>query len=323
LGAENNSYLEPGHWQVSLAYRWLHSDRHFRGGHEEPQRQANGSEVINDVHTIDLSTTYALSRRLDLTFTLPFVTAERSSKYEHLGNSTANPRFTTSAGGVGDVRLVGNFWVLPPENHPNGNISLGLGVKAPTGDDAATDTFTRKVGGKIVGVERPVDQSIQPGDGGWGLLLEMQGFQKLFRRAFGYLTASYLMNPAEHNQTQTPNSTPASPTYLSVTDAYLLRIGLTHAVWPAQGLSLSLGGRMEGVPARDAIGGSQGFRRPGYAISIEPGLSWAKGKYLVNLTAPVALERNREWSVPNLASGAQGDAAFADFLILLSVSRRF
>lgn len=137
LGAHGTeySYLEKGDWQAQLAYRWLHSDRHFMNGDEVEERQANGSEVINDVHTIDLTATYALSKRFSVSLTLPFVSATRSSLYEH---DRVN-RHTMSAGGLGDVRLVGHMWLLPPDRFKEGNVALGLGVKFPTGDYKATD----------------------------------------------------------------------------------------------------------------------------------------------------------------------------------------
>ena len=310
LGALGNDYLQAGHWEASLAYRWLHSDRHFVGGQEQPQRQANDTEVINDVHTFDLTATYAVHKRFSLALTLPFVYADRSSKYEHLGNTPpTNPRFSTQAGGLGDVRLVGSVWLLDPEKHADGNFAFGVGVKAPTGEYQATDLFTRTNGPTL----RYVDSSIQPGDGGWGLLLEAQGFQKIFDRTFAYVNATYLMNPREL----------VPSTGYSVWDAYLLRTGLIYAIWPSQGLSLSLGGRVEGVPAEDVVGGSEGFRRPGYSIDIEPGITWTRGKMSVNVSAPVALERNREKNVSDLRTGRHGDAAFADYLITSSITYRF
>ena len=129
-----------GEWQGSLAYRWLHSDRHFIGDSEQPQRQANGSEVINDVHTFDVTATCALNPRFSLSLTLPFVTATRSSLYEH----DRTNRHTMTAGGLGDVRLVGNYWLFSPEKFKEGNIGLGLGVKFPTGDYQATDVKYRR-----------------------------------------------------------------------------------------------------------------------------------------------------------------------------------
>lgn len=301
MGAQGNSYLEAGDWQVSLAHRWLHSDRHFIGDREQPQRQANGSEVINDVHTFDFTATYAINSRVSLGLTLPFVHADRSSLYEH----DRTNRHHMTAGGLGDVRLVGTVWLLAPEKHPDGNFALGAGIKAPTGDYEATDYKFRPTG-KVLDY---VDNSIQPGDGGWGVMLEAQGFQKIVKNTFAYMNATYLINPRERIPT----------TGYSVWDAYLLRIGLTYAIWPENGLALSLGGRMEGVPSTDWFGGSAGSRRPGYAVSIEPGITWTHNKFSVTVTAPVALERNRERNF----QGRPGDAAFADYLITSSISYRF
>ncbi|MEW6156288.1 MAG: transporter [Verrucomicrobiota bacterium] len=314
LGAQGNSYLEKGDWQASLGYRWLHSDRHFRGGTEEANRQANDTEVINDVHTFDLSVAHAFSSRFSLALTLPFVHADRSSKYEHLGNNPpTNPRFSTQAGGLGDVRLVGTYWLFNPEKHPNGNFAFGLGIKAPTGEYEATDIFHKRRNGVEVLERGFVDNSIQPGDGGWGIMFEAQGFQKVFENTFAYMNATYLANPRER----------VPSTGYSVWDAYVLRAGLTYALWPSKGLAVSLGGRLEGVPVEDWFGGSEGSRRPGYAISIEPGITWTHRKFTVNVTAPVALERNREKSVSDLRNNRHGDAAFADYLITSSISYRF
>lgn len=302
LGAHGDkfSFLDTGDWQVSLAYRWLHSDRHFMGGEELKFRQTEESEVINDVHTFDLTVTYAVTRRLSLGLTLPFVHATRSSLYEH----DRTNRHTMSAGGLGDVRLVANFWLFSPEKHAEGNVALGLGVKAPTGDYKATD-YRHRPAGKVLDY---VDNSIQPGDGGWGVLLEILAFQKLFKNTFAYLTGTYLINPKNTNSIGN-----------SIWDSYVGRIGLSYAVWPAKGLSLSLGGRVEGVPPEDAVGKSEGRRRPGYAISIEPGITWTYKRATVSVSAPVALERNRQRNF----QGRAGDAAFADYLIISSFTYRF
>ena len=307
-------YLPAGGWQATVGYRWLHSDRHFVGGQEQPQRQARGDEVINDSHFVDLTATYGVTERLSLNLTFPFVNSDRSSKYEHLGNNPAtNPRFDTEAGGLADIRLTSSFWLFEPAKHHDGNLALGLGIKAPTGDDEATDVFTRTTG-LTLGY---VDQSIQPGDGGWGVILETQGFQKIVKNTYAYMQASYLINPQEKNPDR-----PLSTGY-SIPDSYLLRAGVSYTFWPEKGLSLALGGRMEGVPTTDWFGGSEGGRRPGYSISIEPGVTWVHRKLAVTVTAPVAIERNREKSVSDLRSGGHGDAAFADFIITSSISYRF
>lgn len=325
LGASGNAYLEEGDWQIGVAYRYVHSFRHFRGGEEEPQRVEQGTEVINDMHTWDASATYAITPRWTAALTLPTVYNERSSKYEHLGNlPLGNPRYTTRASGIGDLRLTTSYWLGNPDTSPDANLSVGAGVKMPTGDHEATDEFVRPApGGGTREVTRPVDPSIQPGDGGWGAIVDVNGFQKLADRTFGYVSATYLMNPQDTNGVETPTSRPGNVTVDSVPDGYLVRAGVSFAIWPEQGLALSLGGRLEGTPPKDLIGDSNGFRRPGYMVSIEPGLTWVKGRWTLAVNTPVALVRNRQVSQLDEWRGTHGDAAFPDWYLTTSLNFRF
>jgi hypothetical protein len=88
-------------------------------------------------------------------------------------------------------------------------------------------------------------------------------------------------------------------------------------------MAAKFGMRYEGVKVRDLIGGSLGFRRPGYALSVEPGMQFERGKTTWSLNIPVAVQRNRKRSVPDLMQGKAGDAAFADYLILVGYARSF
>ena len=60
---------------------------------------------------------------------------------------------------------------------------------------------------------------------------------------------------------------------------------------------------MEAIPVRDAFGKSNGFRRPGYAISADPGFLYSRWGYVFSCNVPWALERNRRRSVPDIANG--------------------
>ncbi|MDX1951204.1 MAG: hypothetical protein SFY81_03420 [Verrucomicrobiota bacterium] len=295
--------LHEGDWQGTVAYRWLRSDRHFVGRNEQKHRKFDGTEVINDTHFIDLTATYAATDQLWVSLTIPFVHSDRSSLYEH----GRIQRGHTQAGGLADVRLVGSYWIFNPTEAKKGNISFGLGVKAPTGDYKATDTFGTSSNTTVI---RYVDSSIQPGDGGWGIILETQGYLHIAGNLSGYMNASYLINPRERIE----------ETRFSVPDSYLARIGFDYLILPKYGISFTLGGRIEGVPPEDLIGGSLGTRRPGYAISIEPGFTYTHKRFFATLTTPVAVERNRQRTY-NAAT--TGDAAFADFTVNGSISYRF
>jgi hypothetical protein len=302
--SDESGFLEPKQWQITLAHRWFESDRHFIGDDEQKQRKANGTQVINNSHYLDATLTYAWSRRLTLNLTLPFVKHDRSSLYEHLGNNSGR-RFHTQSGGLGDVRVSANYWLWNPEEHHRGNLAVGLGIKSPTGDFKATDTFIRSGGPQI----RYVDSSIQPGDGGWGWSLETQGYYHLGGAFTAYGSAFYLFNPKER----------ITATNFSVPDAYMARGGVEMAIASKPGLALSLGGRIEGVPGNDAFGGSRGSRRPGFSVAVEPGVSFSKGRFSGTLTVPVAVHHRRSTT---WGSSRPGDAAFADFTINTSVSWR-
>ena len=169
LGAQGITYLNPGQWEGDVSYRYLHSEHVFIGTEEQPQLYNVGGRLT--VSSIDLTAIYAFSTRLSLNLTVPF---------QHADYSTIQgdgQRHNGSAGGLGDLRLVANTWLLSPIRHPDGNINLGVGVKFPTGDERATDDFYTSSGVIL----RPVDVAAQPGDGGWGIILELQGFQRLIK----------------------------------------------------------------------------------------------------------------------------------------------
>ena len=305
--------MKANSWQFNLGYRWMQSDRHFTGTEEEEERQEEGSEVINKVHLFDVSVTYAFTERINLTGSLPYLIATR----EQL-NRALNRRTTTQARGIGDFILIPRFWILDTKEHPTGNASIGLGGKVPTGEPNVTDVFITNTGGREV---RTVDQSIQPGDGGWGLVFDAQIFKQVWRFV-GYATGTYLINPDNTNNVQTFRARPKE-SVMSVPDQYQARGGVSYGFENIPGLALSIGVRLEGVPPYDIWGSSDGFRRPGYAFSIEPGIAYALGRHVFSVSAPVALVRERQVSKTDSQDGIHGDAAFADYMILAAWSFRW
>lgn len=320
VGLVNAHEEVPGRWEFTAAYRYLYSDRHFRGSNEEHERQQNDTDVRNTVHTVDYTLSYRPAGRWRLSASVPWIEASRSSLYEH---DRVN-RHTIKASGIGDLRLMAYRDMLGELPRNVGGLTLGAGVKLPTGDERATDTAYTVDGPE----ERPVDQSIQLGDGGTGLILELQAYHRLGSdRTFAFFSGSYLINPQEKNGVRTYRET-LSPrlqneAVMSVPDQFQLRTGVAHSLVAVQALTLELALRAEGVPVEDLVGGSGGFRRPGYAVYVEPSLSYSRGRHLANVSVPVALRRNRLQSVTDKERGSHGDAAFADTLLLLNYSFRF
>jgi hypothetical protein len=324
-GSNNTGQVMAGDLLLSAGYRYFRSFRHFRGKEEEKHRLEQGTEVINYFHGLDLGVTYGISARLSATLTLPLNHNDRSSMYEHYGNSVNNNpdrrRFDTGSQGIGDLRLSAAYWLLNPANHQAGNISLGLGIKAPTGKyDVEGDFHRLDAEGNDFTIVRPVDQSIQLGDGGWGVSLETQAFRQIYGRFSGFLSGFYMANPRNHNGAlRNPAADPDNPfNYFSVADQYAARIGLFYSA--THRIAFGLGGRLEGIPATDVFGKSEGFRRPGYVVSVEPGLTLFHKAWALNLNVPVALERNRIKNTLDKINGTHGDAAFADYVINASLT---
>jgi hypothetical protein len=321
-GAKETPYLEPCQWVATVAYRYFHSFHDFN---------ANGDDVDipfirNDTYVdlFDVAATYAVTKRLNFTLELPIQYGSRTNSAEHDGVHV----HTMRAAGIGDLRLSANVWVLNPDKHPDQNISLGLGVKAPTGDDAASDYSFRPTGPDL----RAVDPAIQPGDGGWGIILSGSGFAKVFKDTFAYVNGFYLINPRETNGVHpvnfdVPQFVDGDPKlrFDSVPDQSMVRGGLARAIWPAIGLSGSFGARWEGIPAHDLIGGSDGWRLPGYSVSIEPGVSISRGRDYLSVSAPVAVYRYGLKSVASVRTHDPfaGIASFADFQINVIYSHLF
>lgn len=303
-------------WDISIAFRKQRSHRHFVGTVEQKEREEQHTEIVNDIYLWDVALTYNFAPRTSLTVSVPIQNATRVSpaRFNAAGVQT-QPKAISHGSGIGDVSVSGRVWLLDPgrERPPRHNISLSFGVKLPTGNEGITDV----VNGRTV----VVDQSIQAGDGGYGFALGTDMFKRVWRTTL-YGSGVYLFNPRNTNGVRTGRGR-ASEAIMSVSDQYLARAGVLFRVPKTRGWTASAGFRMEGVPVRDAFGKSDGFRRPGYAISFDPGVNYVRKRDTWSLSVPVPIQRNRRRSVPDYADRRAGDAAFADYLIVVGWSHHF
>jgi len=321
-----NVNLVKGEFMAGTGFRYFKSFRHFRGTHEETERVEQGTEVINHSTFLDFFTNYGITDRLYAYTIIPILFHKRTSMYEHGGNppNGLGERHETSSSGLSDIRLGLGYWLFNPMEHAKFNYAVSLGVKLPTGKYDYTDTFYNQGPERDQDIEAVVDQSIQPGDGGTGIALDIQGYHALSNSFFLNLNLYYMSNPKETNGVLTRNGS----SEFSCPDQYAARLGAYYNT-KLQGFSAYLGGRIEGVPAEDLIGGSAGYRRPGYAVSVEPGVSYTRSRYNIILNVPIAVARNRTQSyedkvrTEDTGEYRHGDAAFADYLISFTVSYRF
>lgn len=317
-------------WQLNFNNRYFKSFRHFVGTDEQKHRVEEGTEVINHSFSWDFTLTRIFNNRWSLALGVPILSNVRSSLYEHGGNSAGpSGRHETHSFGMGDIRLTAYRWMFDPATAHKGNLQAGLGIKLPTGDYQYQDYFIKSDGSRVLG---PVDQSIQLGDGGTGFIAELNGFYNISHRAGLYGNIYYLINPREQNGVSTARGGTPGATALqyftatmSVPDQYMLRAGGT---WRGGDITLAAGIRMEAIPAEDLIGGSGGFRRPGYVISAEPAITYHARKISIYASVPYALVRDRTQSHGDKLRSAdtgtkfQGDAAFADYSINVGATFR-
>jgi hypothetical protein len=323
LGALDNTFLRASHWRLGLEYRFLPADRFYVGHDYSPEKvpTPNHMPIRYRTHTLAARVEYAITDRVEVAIGIPFATGSESREMDD------SLRHAVYATGFGDIAVVGSAWLLNPIAHGNGNVRVGLGVKAPTGNNHVTDKFFTATSV----VQRLVDPAIQPGDGGWGGVFQIEAFQAIRPRVSAYAAGSYLTNPGLHSNALVYAPVTSATHLVSMADEYSAHAGISYYAWAGGGLSFSFGGRVDGVPVRDLLGGSDtSFRRPGYVIYAEPTVSltmtrgpFALRGHTISLSVPVAVDQNRQASTLDLVNARHGGGDFARFLIFLGYTRRF
>ena len=320
----SGSYLEPREWLMTVSYRRYHAFRDYQGDRDLPV--PSPPEIYADTHVniVDFMVTRALTSRFSVSLEMPFEWASRTTYLEHDGDSL----HTMRSRGFGDARIFGNVWVLDPVKNSHQNVSLKVGLKTPSGARAVKDNSFRETGPVL----RPVDPAIQPATGGWGVVLGAQGFKSVLKSAFVYFDGTYLINPKEMNGTESafadrPEITGGDIGYMvdSVPDQYQARVGISQGILPRYGLAGTIGLRTDGLPAHDWFGGSDGYRLPGYTISLEPGVTVSQGKNFFSVSVPITVKGHGSVSVADhrTSSPYAGIVTLADHQMVFSYSRRF
>jgi hypothetical protein len=327
VGVQGNSFLQPHHWELNASYRYLTANGQdfFVGTQRTPPPPATqppgGQPIEVDVHTLTLGVTYAASQQIRVSIIAPIQHGQVSFI------EGDNARHTETVTALGDVAITGNAWLLNPREHPTGNVTLGLGLKMPTGSHSDSVEFFTATGPE----QRTADPSIQPGDGGWGILLGLQAFQQVFPGTVAYLSGAYLLNPKEKTEVTIgrPIGLPGDPAagtpyHLSVPDAYTVRGGFSFAAFPSFGLSASVGGRLDGVPVQDLInGGDANFRRPGYSAALDLGLDLTRGSNTFTFNIPIRAHADRRANLYDRTVDVAGGGNLAKYQIFASYSHRF
>ena len=313
-------------WQMNLTTRYFKSFRDYKGTTD--QKTPENNQSINRVFSMDISVNRILNKGWSVNISLPVTSNSRSSTAEHGGANTT--RHITRSFGIGDIRLSAYKWLLAPAVRQKINVQLGLGIKLPTGDYKYQGYFYKNDSTKVLA---PVNPSIQLGDGGTGILTELNTFYIFNKTISLYGNLYYLINPREQNGTSATAGKAATALQIksgsdinSVPDIYSIRAGTNFNF---QHISFSIGLRKEGIPVNDLIGGSNGNRRAGYNLSLEPGIIYKIKKISVYAYIPVIISRKIKQSVPDkMVSEITGvqtitQGGFANYLVFIGAQFKF
>ena len=316
FGTTGSLDQEAGTWTITFTGRASIANQHYRGTEHQIQRQTEQTYVVNRQNSLTTTIGYQMTPRVSLTAGIPWIEASWGIPSPRTGGPAA--RANENARGLGDVTALARVAMFNPVTSTRSwNIIVGGGVKMPTGNNEATDVFPDGNGNN--NAERYVDISVHPGDGGWGLIMDFQGYKQVGRvTAFG--SSTWLANPRDTGTASRGNLvTSTSPSNVNtVSDQFVYRAGA--AVPITSYITASLAWRAEGVPRYDLIGASHGFRRPGVEMYWEPGVTVSYGRHSVSFNLPVGYSFNR-WSNPY--TGRAGDSTFPEYVSIATYSLRF
>ncbi len=285
-------------WQLNINSRYFKSFRDYK--EKVDQKTPKQNEAVVKSFSMDFSISKFLRNGWSINFSLPIASNSREASAEHGGPNTK--RHTTHSFGIGDIRFTAYKWLLKPTVKQRGNIQIGLGLKLPTGDYKYQDYFYRNDSTKVLSAVNP---SIQLGDGGTGIITELNLFYILnaARTISLYGNFYYMANPREQNGTAITNGrippridSLANNIILSVADQFSIRVG---AYYNIKNWAFSAGIRNEGSPVEDIIGGSEGVRRAGHNLSVEPGILYKMKKVSIYAYVPFIVDRRIKQNLPD------------------------
>lgn len=328
-------YLQsPDKWMMNISGRYFEAYQSFKGTTKILPLPPPGKRFINYNHTLNFSINKALENNWSLGVDVPIMWAASVGSPEHLSGE----RHSTKSFGVGDIRFTVRKWILKSTPTLKGNVELGLGIKFPTGNYQFQDYFYYDKSDPAAKKLAPVDPSIQLGDGGTGIITEVNAFYVFNKHLSIYANFFYLINPRDQNGVSNQHGNPMgsipgdSLVYLSgmevnsVPDNYTIRTGANYTFGK---FVLTTGFRYEGAPAHDLFGQNDGLRRVGYIFSFEPGFQFKLKRGFLYSFYTLPLARATIQTVPDkVLSELSGSYSitpgrFANYLIFLGYAFTF
>jgi hypothetical protein len=313
-------------WFLNISGRYFNAYQTYVGETKLPAGKPT-DRINNYNHVVNFSINRTLGNDWSLSLDVPIA----ANTIVSMGDHRSGDRHSDNSFGLGDIRFTVYKWLIKSATSQKGNVQIGLGIKLPTGDYRFQDYYYYNPLDPTAKQLAPVDPSIQLGDGGTGIITEINGFYIFNENLSLYANLFYLINPRDENGVSNQKGYPAvsnsdSALYKvgmnvnSVPDNYTLRGGVSFTL---NKFVLSTGLRYEGAPAHDLFGANNGLRRVGHIFSIEPGLQFKLKKGLLYTFITVPVSRATIQTVPDKAMSALlgrtwiSAGHFANYLIFL------
>ena len=311
MGVQNQPFLATRQWQAQISYQYADTNDFYVGDQRNDAAARFGVPPRRTVNLLNLDVVYGLSDRLSLDLTVPYASGSGAVMN---GTDASHRIYEYRADGLGDISLQADYWLSNPAVPSRVAGSVGLGIKAPTGSDSVQGTIPSPTGD----VQGPIDETFQLGNGGWEILVRAQGTAQIAGPLFAYGSGYYGVSLNEKTDVLERRA------FRAVPDTYSARLGAAYLLPVLEGFVVTLGGRINGVTVRDVIGGGDLYwRRPGYEIFVEPGLTWTLGANSASVSYPIRAYQNKLDSLLDRFRNVPVGAAFVPYLFLASYARRF
>ena len=264
-------------WSLDVNNRYFKAYRFLEG-----TKNITPSNLNSGVTLYEYTINFAVSRVLDNGWAISLDAPVSSNKTRGALEHASGESHTTHAFGLGDMRFTVYKWLLNTSKMHRGNIQFGMGIKFPTGNYHTEDYFFTDAGDKTYKELAPVNVAIQLGDGGTGIIAQLNTFYIFNPHVSLYGNFFYLISPKDVNGVSSwpPGLLPPDAVNLfhattydvnSVPDNYTLRGG---ADFTFNKFVAVAGFHYDGAPAHDLFGLNNGLRRVGHIFSVEPGVNY-------------------------------------------------
>ena len=318
MGVQNQPFLAANQWQAQVSYQYADANDFYVGDQRNDAAAPSGFPPHRKVNLINVDVIYGLSNRLSMDLTVPFGIG--SGAVDARSGCVAHRSYEFDAAGLGDVSLQAEYWLSDPDDTLARQWIRGPGhqgadrIRPRRGDGWARrpETSGRRS-------TRPISWAPEAGS----VLLRAQGTAQIEGPLFAYGSGYYGLSLTRSIPTSS-NARRASwrtPTH-------------TRGVWArpiscrprsSRVSSSRLGGRINGVTVKDLIGGGDLYwRRPGYEIYVEPGLTWTLGREHGLRQRSGQGVRRTSWTARSTCrSNRHGRRVVRSYLFLASFARRF